>query len=94
MNKYPLKGGVNVDRFDGAFMNDKSQRCNVVTTFEEWYERRYARQHGPLAGYALDRCEETFTRRAWDSFAYWHAIYVRERRKAPHFTTPQVSEKD
>jgi hypothetical protein len=69
-------------------MSERTQSCDIATDFEEWYERRYARQHELLARYALDRCEETFTRRAWASFAYWHAIYVRERRKAPNFAAP------
>ena len=74
-------------------MSEKFHRCDVITDFSEWYERRYVREHAPLASYALDKCEETFRRCAWDSFAYWHAIYVRERRKAPNFTASHVNTK-
>ena len=69
-------------------MSEQSSHCDVVADFWEWYEGRHAREHSPLAGYALARCEETFTLREWDSFGYWHAIYVRERRKAPRRPHP------
>jgi len=57
---------------------------DVITDFWEWYEQRYAREHGALADYALDKCEETFGRCDWDNFAYWYGIYRRERPKTPH----------
>lgn len=49
--------------------------------------RRASQERTPLEGCALDRCEETFSRRAWDSFAYWHAIYVLKRRKSHNVMT-------
>jgi hypothetical protein len=57
---------------------------DVITDFWEWYERRHAHEHGALADFALDKCEETFGRCDWDSFAYWCEIYLRERPKTPH----------
>jgi hypothetical protein len=54
---------------------------DVVVDFWEWYQRREAR-YNPLASYALDKCEEMSQKRQWDSFGYWHTIYLRERRKA------------
>jgi len=74
-------------------MSEEIDRCDVIADFWEWYERRYVGKHAPLARYALDRCEEAFRRCAWDSFGYWHAIYVRERRKAPNFITTHASGK-
>jgi hypothetical protein len=62
----------------------KSEPCpNVVANFSEWYQRRQERQRNPLAGYALDKCEETFMRSEWDRFGYWFAIYRRERPHPP-----------
>jgi hypothetical protein len=57
---------------------------DVITDFREWYERRHAREHGALADFALDKCEETFGRCDSDNFAYWCEIYLRERPKTPH----------
>jgi hypothetical protein len=52
---------------------------DVIVQFWEWYERRYATAHGPVANLALDKCEDALVRRDWETFAYWHAIFVRER---------------
>jgi hypothetical protein len=57
---------------------------DVIVDFWEWYRRREARHRNPLAGYALDKCEETFSKCEWNSFAYWHAIYLRERGHPPN----------
>ena len=63
-------------------MIEKMQSYDVVADFWERYQRRHERAHGPIARLALDKCEETFMRREWDSFGYWHTIYHRERFKA------------
>jgi hypothetical protein len=52
---------------------------DVIVQFWEWYERRHAGAHSPVANLALDKCDEALVRRDWDRFAYWHAIFVRER---------------
>jgi hypothetical protein len=65
-------------------MIEDARGHDVVADFWEWYQRREARRCSPLASYALDKCEETFGRRQWDSFSYWHRIYVRERVKVPN----------
>jgi hypothetical protein len=52
---------------------------DVIVQFWEWYDRRYAGARGPVANLALDKCEEAFMMRDWGTFAYWHAILVRER---------------
>jgi hypothetical protein len=57
---------------------------DVITDFWEWYQRRHAQEHDPIANLALDKCEETFGRGDWDSFGYWYAIYLRERPKKPN----------
>jgi hypothetical protein len=56
---------------------------DVITNFWEWYQRRQAREHDPVARLALDKCEETFRECDWNSFGYWYAIYLRERPKMP-----------
>jgi hypothetical protein len=58
---------------------------DVIVDFWEWYRRRQAGQCNPLASYALDKCEETFRKCEWNTFGYWHAIYLRERPKASCF---------
>lgn len=52
---------------------------DVIVQFWDWYERRYAGAHGSVANLALDKLEQAFVRRDWVTFAYWHAIFVRER---------------
>ena len=61
-------------------MTDGVRGYDVVVDFWEWYQRREARL-SPLASCALEKCEKTFTKYDWDSFGYWHAIYLRERPK-------------
>jgi hypothetical protein len=63
-------------------MTDGVRGYDVVVDFWEWYQRREAHL-SPLASCALEKCEETFTKCDWDSFCYWHAIYLRERPKMP-----------
>lgn len=55
---------------------------DVIDFFWEWYRRHEQACGSPLCRYALDKCEETFTRRDWDSFGYWHAVFARERQRA------------
>jgi hypothetical protein len=62
-------------------MDENAGSCGVIN-LSDWRERRPSQERTPLEGYALDRCEATLNRRAWDSFAYWHAIYVPERGKS------------
>lgn len=54
---------------------------DVIVDFWEWYQNRNARYYNPVAEHALDKCEEMLQRRQWESFGYWHRIYLRERRK-------------
>ena len=69
-------------------MVDGVRGYDVVVDFWEWYRRREARLN-PLASHALDKCEETFRKCEWNSFGYWHAIYLRERPKAARFESPE-----
>jgi hypothetical protein len=62
-------------------MFEKSRDYNVIADFWVWYQRRQERQRGPLANHALAKCEEALIRCEWDSFGYWHTIYLRERSK-------------
>lgn len=55
-------------------MVEPSRDYNVIADFWEWYRRRQERQSGPLANYALDKCEEFFGRREWTNFDRWYAI--------------------
>jgi hypothetical protein len=64
-------------------MIEKTCDYNVIADFREWYQRRQERQLGPLASYALDKCEEEFGKCEWESFRYWHTIYFRERLRRP-----------
>jgi len=56
---------------------------DVITNFWDWYRRRYTAERGVIADFALDKCEETFRKCAWDDFGYWYQIYRRERAKVP-----------
>lgn len=51
-----------------------------IVDFWDWYRRRKSGKSNPLASYALNKCEETFRKCDWNSFGYWHAIYLRERQ--------------
>jgi len=64
-------------------MADKTRSYDVIVDFWEWYRRREAKQCNPLAGFALDKCEEAYRECQWSSFGYWHAIYMRARRRPP-----------
>jgi hypothetical protein len=64
-------------------MREELRHHDVIADFWDWYQLRHERDHGPLARHALDQCEETFQRCEWDKFAYWYAIYLRERPKSP-----------
>jgi hypothetical protein len=61
-------------------MIEDARPYDVIVSFWEWYRQREAR-YNPLVSYALDKCEETFGKCEWESFAYWHKVYVRERRR-------------
>lgn len=63
-------------RISDCDMNEKTRSCEVIN-LPDRRDRDGSREHTPLASYALERCEETFSMRAWDRFRYWHAIYVR-----------------
>jgi hypothetical protein len=54
---------------------------DVIDFFWEWYRRRKPTRRSSLGELALDKCEETLLRRDWQGFGYWHAIFVRERRR-------------
>jgi hypothetical protein len=56
-----------------------SHDYDPIVDFWQWYRRREEQRLGPLADYALDKCEETFKRCEWTSFGHWHAIYLRQR---------------
>ena len=55
---------------------------DVIVDFWEWYQNRKTRYYNPVAEHALDKCEEMLKQRQWESFGYWHRIYLRERRKS------------
>ncbi len=67
-------------------MSEEPPHCDVISLCDR-RGRRTAMEHTSLENHALDRCEETFIMRAWDSFRYWHAIYVRERAKSREHAT-------
>jgi len=66
-------------------------RGDVIDFFWEWYRREDRRCGSPLCQYALDKCEETFSRRDWEGFGYWHSVFARERQrtKSQHFERPE-----
>ena len=70
-------------------MAGHSRDYNVIVDFWEWYRHREERPSGPLANYALDKCEETFRRCEWAGFGRWYAIYLRERRRISKRNEPQ-----
>ncbi len=66
-------------------MIEQTRGADVFDYFWEWQRRQTVPRRNPIAELALDKCEEMFLRRNWESFAYWHAVYHRERAKAlPH----------
>lgn len=62
-------------------MIGQTRGADVIDYFWEWQKRQTVPQRNPVAEFALDKCEEMFLRRNHKSFAYWHAIYHRERAK-------------
>jgi hypothetical protein len=72
-------------------MSEKIQGDDVIADFWEWYQHRYARDHAPLARYALDKCEEAYRTQDRNSLGYWHKIYMRERPRVPR-PTPSIRE--
>jgi hypothetical protein len=75
-------------------MIDKAHDYDVIVDFWEWYQRREARRYDPLASLALDKCEDALASRDWESFGYWHAIYLRERPKSPSTSVRRASDRD
>jgi hypothetical protein len=71
-------------------MAEGLQCPNTVANFREWQTRLQERRHGPLARYALDRCEEAYRRSEWATFGYWFEIYRRERASTPNFDTDYI----
>jgi hypothetical protein len=69
----------------------KTDRSDLIVDFWQWYRRRQEQQYNPLASLALDKCEEAFARCDWNSFGYWHTIYLREglKRRAIARGTPR-----
>jgi hypothetical protein len=65
----------------GTAMFEKARNYDVIADFWKWHQGRQERQSNPLANHALDKCEEALIRCEWDSFGYWHKIYLRERSK-------------
>lgn len=61
---------------DASIMVDPTRGADVIDFFWEWQKRR---SRNGLAELALDKCAETYKRRDWDGFAYWHRIYCRQR---------------
>lgn len=57
---------------------------DVVDFFWEWQRRRASPKTSALADLALGKCEETLIERDWQRFRYWHAVYLRERRRLSH----------
>lgn len=66
-----------------------SRDYDPIVDFWKWYQRRQQRRGGPLADYALDKCEETFRRCEWTDFGRWHAVYLRQRRSTRKAHAPR-----
>jgi hypothetical protein len=75
-------------------MIEKARDYDVIVDFWEWYQRREARRHDPLASYALDKCEDALASCDWEGFGYWHTIYLRERPKSLSFTRTRHNDRD
>ena len=56
-----------------------TRETNVIDSLEFRRRRQEQPRTSPLTEFALDKCEEAFERRDWPTFAYWHAVVVRER---------------
>ena len=55
---------------------------NKVIDFVAVRRRRRRRMPGGwLRDHALEKCVEMYDRSDWQGFAYWHAVYLRERRR-------------
>jgi type II restriction/modification system DNA methylase subunit YeeA len=55
--------------------------ADVISLFWEWQRRHTDLKTSALAELALDKCEERLIKREWEGFQYWHAVYLRERRR-------------
>jgi hypothetical protein len=66
-------------------MPQKVPGRDVIVQFWEWYEHHHPRIRNPIASLALDKCEKALLDRDWHKFAYWHAIYLRERSLPVHW---------
>jgi hypothetical protein len=69
---------------------ESRQYRDVINFFWERQQRGIQRQHNPIADLALDKCEEMFQRGDWRQFAYWHAIYNRERHNSVGYPLAQT----
>jgi hypothetical protein len=59
-------------------MHDSS----VIDLASERRCRRERPRRSNLREHALDKCEEAFVLRDWDGFAYWQAVFQRERKRS------------
>jgi hypothetical protein len=67
---------------------EQTRNADVIDFVWESQERLTQRPPNPVAELALNKCEEMLQGRDWDGFGYWHAIYHRERAKAPIHPNP------
>jgi hypothetical protein len=68
-----------IDFLRSDAMSEKIQGDDVIADFWEWYQHRYARDHAPLARYALDKCEEAYRTQNWNSLHKVHSGIIRFR---------------
>ena len=61
----------------GAWM----ETSNVIDFFAARRRRRMRMARQSLREHALNKCVEMYERCDWRGFAYWHAVFVRERRR-------------
>lgn len=54
---------------------------NVIDFLAARRRRRRRIQGSSVRDYALDKCVEMYKHSDWRGFAYWHAVYLRERRR-------------
>jgi hypothetical protein len=54
---------------------------NVIDFLAARRCRRKPMQDGSLRVHPLNKCVEMYEHSDWQGFAYWHAVYLRERRR-------------
>jgi hypothetical protein len=62
-------------------MSRDEHRAANVLNFSDLRNCRQEKPRNTLAHYALDKCDDAFSRSDWERFGYWFEVYRRERQR-------------